>query len=615
MKKLILTQLLLLVLVLATKSQGIYVSPDSMNNAPNPGRYYLNLLEPNVQLTEADTIEGDEKHANARDYVYWLDRMPSGHIVDSPFYKYSHMMRYFTEGNCLPKAGDFNGNWVNTGPNTITQSQGRVYDVYAKPVPHPNLPTELWIGTGNAGLWKTTNGGGNWTCVSDTWSPSIHGAGIPAIAVNPFNPDELYVSTLIQGGDRRNFMTWEYGQGVWHSTTGGNTWSIDLGGLSNFQAMDHMKFCPHQLNGGTNEMIIATQANRVYKKISGGNWIDITPASLISTPLPIREITFGPSGKFYISTQHNYVPPGQTFVGPRIFECTYNTNTGAVINWSVLLNDDNWGNMFVFSGVASAKALAFETGYAGNNQLYILVVAENAAPATEGHHSLYNYNMGTTALSLEYAMPFCNPTCRSVWRASAVVSPTNPNVVYVDGVRPQRLWKDATGWHQDEFPNTGGAFHDDNIRTHIYYSDPNGNFNNDIVYWGNDGGLTRTIGNAIANLNGDLITNEIYDVDVSQLRKKRAAASFDNGIHVNNSNNTWEFQSFGDGFNTIYEKRFDQMDVTLLAQGNSQWRWYTHGNSLGAANTFNQFPRRTTAGSIDLPRPFEFPHEFDSDYM
>ena len=615
MKKLMLSQLLLLTIFFTTKGQGVYLSEDSMINSPNPGRYYLNVLQPEAQLTEADSIEGDEKHMNAKAYTFWKDRMPGGNNVDSPFYKYSHMMRYYTESTCLPKVGDFNGNWENTGPKTQSQSQGRVYDVYAKPVPYPNLPTEIWIGTGNAGLWKTTNGGTNWTNVSDSWNPTINGAGIPAIAVNPFNANEMYVATMVQGGDRRNYMTWEYGQGVWHSLDGGATWNIDLNGINNFQAMDHMKYCPHQLNGGTTEMIIATHANRVYRKIGAGNWADITPASLIATPLPIREITFGPAGKFYISTQLNYVGNPPIYAAPNIYEFNYNTTTGAIGPTPIILNSTNWGNGFAFSGVSSANSLAFETGYAGNNKLYIMVVADNFGAATEGHHSLYSYNISTATLTLEYALPYCNPSCRSLWRTSVEVSPTNPNVVYVDGVRPQRLWKDANGWHQDEYPNTGGAFHDDNLRTHIYHSDPNGNFNNDIVYWGNDAGLTRTIGNAMANLNGDLITNEVYDVDVSQLGKRRAAASFDNGLHAQNTNNTWDFNQNGDGFSAIYDKRFDQIDVTLLYQGNSSWFWHTHGNSLGGQNTFGQFPRRNAPGTIDVPRAFEFPHEFDEGFM
>jgi hypothetical protein len=613
MKKLIIILIVILSTVNTNFAQSIYLSEDSMNNSENPGKYFLDQLQPNTIFDEGDTVEGDVKHAISREYSFWLDRMPGGSNVDSPFYKYNYMMRNYKTSSCIPKIGDFNGNWENTGPKTASQSQGRVYDVYVKPVPYPATPTEMWIGTGNAGLWKTMNGGTNWTNVSDNWSPSINGAGVSSIAVNPFYPYKMYISTKMEGNDqRRNYMAWEYGQGIWYSNNGGNTWTIDLAGLGSYDYMDFIEYCPYQLNGGTDEMIIGTRYNRVYQKIGTGAWADVTPAALLTTPLLIRDITFGPNGKFYISTQHNYV--GGIYVGPKVIEFNY-TPTG-VLTSSTIINDNNNTNKFVFFGVPNADAIAFETGYAGGNNLYVMVVAfPSPSGATEGHHTLYNYNISTGALTLEHAMPNFNLEGKSMWRTSVTVSPNNPNVIYVEGVRPYRLSKGVNGWSEYEYPNTGWAFHDDGLISRIYHTDPS-NMNNDIVYWGNDGGLTRTIGtNTQTNLNGDLITNEVYDVDVAELGKKRAVTTYDNGLHVKNGSNAWEFQHNGDGFTAIYETRFDKFNVPLLYHHDAVWNAYTHGNSLSGGGQTQEYPRRMIAGSIDIPRAFEFPHSFDNGYM
>jgi hypothetical protein len=386
-----------------------------------------------------------------------------------------------------------------------------------------------------------------------------------------------------------------------------------LAGINNFQLFDELEYCPFKVNNGNDEMLIATQYGQIWQKIGSGNWANITPGWM--TNLLIRDLTFATEGKFYISTQHNWIDvgPNNVYFGPRMYECTY--NAAGVVSFTILLDDTNFGNGFVFNGLPNDPtntALAFETAYAGNNILYMIVAGSPVVNVnlTEGHHTIYSYNISTNVWTVEFPMQWCNP-CKSMWTMGIEVSPSSPNVFYLDGVRPLRVWEDALGWHFYEFPNTGGAFHDDVRKTRIYSSSPG----NDIVYWGNDGGLTRTVGNTPTNLNGDIITNEVYDIDVAELGKKRAVATFDNGIHARSGNGVWDFEQHGDGFNAIYDKRFDKFTVPLLYHHDDQWVNCTHGNTLNVGAAMAQHPRRTGAGEIDTRRPFEFPHQFDEGIM
>jgi photosystem II stability/assembly factor-like uncharacterized protein len=69
------------------------------------------------------------------------------------------------------------------------------------------------------GLAKTTDGGGTWRLLSDSWESQ----SVSAIAINPAASNDVYVGT---GRDDYG----PYGLGIYHSSDGGSTWSSPLGG-------------------------------------------------------------------------------------------------------------------------------------------------------------------------------------------------------------------------------------------------------------------------------------------------------------------------------------------------------------------------------------------------
>lgn len=156
------------------------------------------------------------------------------------------------------------------------------------------------------------------------------------------------------------------------------------------------------------------------------------------------------------------------------------------------------------------------------------------------------------------------------------------------------------------FPNQN--FHVDVRKIRIHSSS---NVNNpyygcqDIVLWGNDVGLSKSVGNTFTNLNGDIITNEIYDVDVAPIGIKRAAASFDNGLHAIAENNIWHYSTTGDGFDAIYDKRFISPNTRLLHHSNDLWFASMH-TPTGIAGVAFAFQRPYVNNNIDVDRPFEF---------
>ena len=79
-------------------------------------------------------------------------------------------------------------------------------------------PMTYYMGTTGGGLWKTTNGGQHWKNISDGYFKT---GSVGAVTVSESHPNTVYVGM----GEHapRGVMT-SYGDGVYKSTDGGNTW-------------------------------------------------------------------------------------------------------------------------------------------------------------------------------------------------------------------------------------------------------------------------------------------------------------------------------------------------------------------------------------------------------
>lgn len=79
-------------------------------------------------------------------------------------------------------------------------------------------PKEYYFGATGGGLWKTTDGGDTWDCVSDGF---FRTASVGAVAVSPSNPDIVYAG----GGERDVRGNVSHGDGIYKTTDGGKTWT------------------------------------------------------------------------------------------------------------------------------------------------------------------------------------------------------------------------------------------------------------------------------------------------------------------------------------------------------------------------------------------------------
>ncbi|HRK23106.1 MAG TPA: hypothetical protein PLX06_14910, partial [Fimbriimonadaceae bacterium] len=78
-------------------------------------------------------------------------------------------------------------------------------------------PNEYYFGATGGGVWKTTDGGENWECVSDGFFKT---SSVGALAQSASNPDVVYAGM----GERDLRGNIAEGDGVYKTTDGGKTW-------------------------------------------------------------------------------------------------------------------------------------------------------------------------------------------------------------------------------------------------------------------------------------------------------------------------------------------------------------------------------------------------------
>ena len=100
--------------------------------------------------------------------------------------------------------------WQPIGPYSI---DGRASAIATDPTDS----NTLYIGAAAGGLWKTTDHGASWRCVTDTFGS----LSIGCVTIDPIHPDTIYIGL----GECNQSADSYPGDGLWKSTDGGNSWN------------------------------------------------------------------------------------------------------------------------------------------------------------------------------------------------------------------------------------------------------------------------------------------------------------------------------------------------------------------------------------------------------
>lgn len=481
-----------------------FLSPDT---ADYP--YWIEMME-DPSIPVPDVVRAFEK--------YWEGREISRGSGWKPFrrWEYYHTMRMRPDGQ-RATSGELlaaweataplrdqetaGGNWMNLGPvqqpPIVNSGQpnglGRVNALAF----HPNDPSIIYIGASSGGLWKTNDGGQNWTVLTDHL-PSL---GVSAILIDRNNPQIIYLGT----GDRDHSAA--QGIGVWKSLDGGLSWNPSNSTMGNVTVGDLM----FPLN--RNDVIVAATNAGIFRSAdSGATWQNVYTGNfkdLDQHPTDAGIFYATASGKFYRSTD----------------------------------TAQSWQQM---QSLPVVSRIVIATTPANPNYVYALLTNQNS------FHSLRRSldggltftEMSNSPNIMDWSTAGSGTGGQAWYNLALTASPLNPNEIYAGGIN---VWKSLDGgsnWAINaHWTGSGGnpAVHAD---CHWLGYSPAGR-----LYTGNDGGVyfTDNGGSNWTEISSGLAISQIYKIGQSVTLRDRMMAGYqDNGTTVYNSSG-WLTVAGGDG--------------------------------------------------------------------
>lgn len=265
-----------------------------------------------------------------------------------------------------------NLHWQYIGPTNIS---GRCTDVEA--ISPRGQQYTIWIGSATGGVWKSTNEGTTFEPVFD----EMPTASIGDIAIDPNNPDVVWVGT----GEANIFRSSNAGCGVFSTTDGGESW--ELTGLENTHTIGRIRIHPANSNivyvAATGHEWTPNEERGLYKTTDGGiTWNKILN---INNKTGVFDIVLDPSDPETIYAT-SWERMRLKWNDPRTFKDTRNCGI-----WKSTDGGKNWKQ--INNGLPAAKdrgRIGIDISPTNTNVLYALLDNyEIAYKAKEGELDSY----------------------------------------------------------------------------------------------------------------------------------------------------------------------------------------------------------------------------------
>lgn len=370
---------------------------------------------------------------------------------------------------------------------------------------HPSNQNIIYIAAAQGGVWKTVDGGLNWTAMTDNLSTLACGD----VVVDPANPNVLYLGTgeLNYSGDS------QYGDGIFKSTNAGATW-VQVANVTYGSRFSQLAIDPSNTN-----IVYAAGSSGVFKTTdAGASWFSTSSGTNANC------VFIDPS-----NTQVVYITTGGTSAGL----IKKSTNGGST--WVTLTNG-------LPSGMGRVQLAMAQS----NTSILYASVAQSGGALL----GLYRTTDGGGTWTLQASSP--NYLGSQGWYDNVVVvHPSNPNYVIVGGID---IYASTDGGvtlvSKTQWAATNsGVFSHADIHTLRY--------NGSVLYCGSDGGVYKSPDNANSwsDLNHTLSTLQYQsaDYDVTDINKIYGGTQDNNKESTTNSGVNWVQRTTGDGGYTIVD--------------------------------------------------------------
>ncbi len=449
--------------------------------------YWQNRLDSNGNLPPADAVW--KNFFGIRD-----------EINNNPFEQRS-------ENDIFQYNGD-KGNWKPLGPSFLPSNKtgqpnglGRVNGIGF----HPTDSNIIYIGAPAGGLWVTDDYGKTWESHTD----SLPTLGVSAIAVDPINPNTMYIGTGDRDGGNSS------GYGVLKSFDGGKTWQISNTGMGSRtvgKLLIHPKF---------RDSLIAATNNGIYVSGNGGAlW------SKKSSTANFKDLVYNPSNQSLV-----YAAEGGNF---------YRSTDGG----------NSWTK--ITTGLPGGQRGVIAVSAANPNYVYFLLSESNVFKgiylSTNGGASFATQS--TSPNILGYAADGSGTTGQGWYDLCLAVDPNDENIVYAGGVNIFKSTNKGVTWTiSGHWTGSGGAdaIHADQ---HVLEYSPV----NKALFLGNDGGIyfTSDGGNDWVDISSGIEIAQIYRMGQSAQKRHLYINGYqDNGTAFYDGE--WKTIRGGDGMDCLVD--------------------------------------------------------------
>ncbi len=407
----------------------------------------------------------------------------------------------------------FEGDWNNIGPIQLPSSpydfwgNGRINAIAF----HPTNVDIIYIGAPAGGLWRSDDGGQNWTPLTDN-QPTL---GVSSIAIDYISPDIIYIGT----GDRDAGDA--EGWGVYKSTDGGQTFSPknDEMGLS---TVGRLIIHP------TDPKILYAAANSgIYKTVDGAeHWIRTQTGNM-------KEIVFNPANPdiIYASGGGNFyksIDAGDSFIE-------------------------------ITNGIPSASRGVIDVSLANPDYVYFFATSNSAYIGT--YLSIDNGESFTLQSDSPNVMGWdCSGGSggQAWYDLDIAVDPLDENVIYAGGINCWKSIDAGVTWSMVSNQTGNCGAYPVHADLHVLEWNPL----NSKLYVGNDGGIwfTDDDGATWERITNGLAIGQQYKLGQSKLLQNHVTTGYqDNGISLFHTDTWIQSDMYADGM----EAEMDNHDTTL----------------------------------------------------
>jgi|TARA_B110000263_G_scaffold66169_2_gene57137 photosystem II stability/assembly factor-like uncharacterized protein len=444
-----------------------------------------------------------------------------------------------------------NSNWIALGPintpivlsNGKKRGNGRVNCIAFDPLD----VDVIWIGSPGGGLWKSNDGGVNWSTNSDNL-PVI---GVSNIAINPVNPQEMYITT----GDAHASDT--YSIGILKSINGGVDW--DTTGMQ-WEITDNKMVNKVIINPNYTDSLYAVTDNNIMISADGGQtWVkalDNNGSILIGR---FRDIEFKPNNSNIIYAVK------QTNGSSQVFKSTDGGSTFTSTSNGI--------------GSVNKNRPLLAVTPANPNVVYVLFCENDYS-----YHGIYKSSDSGDNWVLQSDSPNIlgrdtdgtSTGGQSWYDLSLGVSTEDEDHLYVGGIN---LWESNDGglsWNISGSSGNGFNYSYMHVDQHALEFNPL----NGVAYAGNDGGLYKYMDtlNTWVDISDGLVISQFYKIGLSNtLNSRVVAGAQDNGTEMT-TNGVWDAIRGSDGMECAIDK-YDHEIIYSTSQYGGLRKTYNGGNN------------------------------------